>query len=164
MKSVNTQYSKRFKEFRKTVNLSQKELAKTLLYKNHVSVSNIEIGKMQLSIEKLILLKEAFPELNLNWLFTGEDNMLIACNIPIEDNNVDEFIIQDDKISQIFDKLVSNESILIQNTAKAIDSVQTIAKSNENATRASYKLAEANSKIVETNSKMADKLLSLHIS
>jgi transcriptional regulator with XRE-family HTH domain len=41
------------------------------------TISNIEKGKTMVSGDVLVMLKQAYPESNLNWLFDGEGDMFL---------------------------------------------------------------------------------------
>lgn len=75
-------YKKRFKMIRKALNFSQIEFADRLKYSSHVSIANIESGKAQLSSEKLMLLKELYPQIDVNWLLTGKGEMFTELTEP----------------------------------------------------------------------------------
>lgn len=61
----------RIKEFRKHNKLSQQAVA-SLLTTSSGYISEVEQGKTQPGSNFLVSLKRAFPDLDLNWLLTGE--------------------------------------------------------------------------------------------
>ena len=65
----------RLKKIRKYFKVNQQELAKILKTKQSF-ISNIENGKKGLSRNLLTKISNVYPEINQNWLLTGEGEMI----------------------------------------------------------------------------------------
>lgn len=113
-------YNERFKQFRKKINLSQKALSEKLKFTSHVSITNIEKGKAQLSSEKLIRLKELYPHFNIHWLLTGEGEMFL--DIPIQDLKI-EFYSNIQWLKDFTEKILAKKIELSKDTARQIDTI-----------------------------------------
>lgn len=79
-KSIKTLMGKRFSEFRNSINLSQAALA-SQLGESQPTITSIELGR---TFPNGSILLKAFNEfgLNLNWLFSGEGQMLNEPDFP----------------------------------------------------------------------------------
>ncbi len=65
--------NKRLKAFRKKIKITQSELAE-LLECNQATVAYYEKGKIEPSIEKLLIMSQTY-NIDLNWLLTGQGSM-----------------------------------------------------------------------------------------
>lgn len=66
----------RLKYIRKTLNLTQKDFAKKIGM-SRSGYSQIETSDRPISERLILSINLAFPEVNINWLRTGEGNMII---------------------------------------------------------------------------------------
>lgn len=71
---------RRLDELRRHLELSKAALADLLGFKHVNSISHLLNGTRNLTIHHLHLLLEACPELNLAWLLSGDENMLMDTN------------------------------------------------------------------------------------
>lgn len=93
---------------------TQKELANVLGYKNPTTLSQIINGKIETSDKFLGKLKDVAPELNLDWLKTGEGEMLLKSgqnvtvsgnsNITQQNKNGNNHVGSDDRLLSIIEE------------------------------------------------------------
>lgn len=121
-----TYYGVRLKQIRKKFNLTQYDLTIILKYSNHTSISNIEKNKAQLSVDKLILLKEHLPDINVNWLLTGQGKMI--CDPIVQNDAENQFKKVHDDLCKISQRILNGEIII---TSSNIATIETILKLHE---------------------------------
>ena len=73
----------RLMSYLKTKKISQSEFGRT------IGVSSAYVASIRKSIDKdkLRLIREAFPDLNLDWLLFGTGNMIVTTPVEIGDQN-----------------------------------------------------------------------------
>lgn len=76
MKNQKTTIPERLENFRKHLKFEKQKFIEILEYKGLSSYSMILKGKVILPIQKILILKDLEPRLNLNWLLVGEGEML----------------------------------------------------------------------------------------
>ena len=78
--------AKRLEEFRNFKKLSKKEFIITIGYKSVNSYTAIVNANRNVSNAVINQIALKYPELNLNWLWTGKGEMLLTENISVEDD------------------------------------------------------------------------------
>jgi transcriptional regulator with XRE-family HTH domain len=73
----------RLKKIRKTLGMNQVELAEAL-HITQAHLSSLEGGKYALTIDLMIQLKKIAPEMSLDWLVCGEEDIGLAYNVAME--------------------------------------------------------------------------------
>lgn len=73
-----TEIGKRLKMLRKSLNLNQEDFAKQIGMSSVSFISEIETGKKSFGSDFLYSLKSKMPMVNLNWLLSGEGEMLLS--------------------------------------------------------------------------------------
>lgn len=86
-----TKFGERFKILRKSLKLNQEDFAKHIGVSSVSFISNIEKGQKIPGSEILFILKSKNPTLNLNWLLSGEGEMLLS-EIEATNNSADQRI------------------------------------------------------------------------
>lgn len=86
------QFGHRFKTIRKSFELSQEAMGKRIGIKSTGFFSEVENGKQIPGGEILLTLKREFPTVNLNWLFTGKGEMLLAASEVEAEKSTEELI------------------------------------------------------------------------
>ena len=87
-------FKHRFIKFRESQNLSQAKLVERLrkFGENDITAGNIshwETGRFKPSSDKLLAIQKTFPNLNIDWLLSGNGEMIIkptlSSTIPVAD-------------------------------------------------------------------------------
>lgn len=74
------QFGSRIEEVRIYKRISKLDLSKLLGWSSVHPFNGIIKGKKNLTLEKLILIKTNFPDIDMNWLLTGKGKMLERIN------------------------------------------------------------------------------------
>ncbi|WP_052592174.1 hypothetical protein [Aureispira sp. CCB-QB1] len=125
----------RIEEVRKFLKLKKKEFAELLGYAYSQNYTNYLNGSSNLSIKMLRAIKDHIPNINADWILSGQGTMFLNSNTSTSNNQ--KIINRDGHISHIANNSHNNNKINIPDTQdieslkREIKSLNKIIKSQE---------------------------------
>ena len=130
---MNLQVAKRLKKWMNEKSLNATELANVLGVQKS-SISHILSGRNKPSFDFLSKLKTQFPDINLDWIVSGNENVYSSNQESIENKeninqnkDTDKNIVEVDALQSSQDKNITKNKQIISNQ---VDSIMVVYKDN----------------------------------